>query len=105
MCAEPAGMRVVFFDGPISAFALSATLVLSLSLGGCSHSNTPLAMDARAEVWTPPAGGTYPPIGDTPPTREQPVMTADEQAKLRRELTSARGRQIAAVKAREGGEK
>ena len=94
-------MRTSFFDRPISVVALGAIVALGLLLGGCSHSSTPMAMNARAETWSPPAGGTYPPIGDIPPAREQQAMTADEQAKLKLELTAARGRQIAAVKARD----
>ena len=80
-------------------------MALSLSLGGCAHSNQPSLTDARAEAWAPPDKGTFPAIGDTPPPREQPAMSADEQAKLRCELTTARGRQIATVKTRDASGK
>jgi hypothetical protein len=100
MLVEPAGMRVAFFDGPISA--LGAALALTLSLGGCSHPQTSLTMEARAETWAPAQGGTYLAVGDKPPLREQEPMTVDEQTKLKNELTGARLRQDAAVKARDG---
>lgn len=76
-------MRIAFFDRPISHLMLGAALALSVPLGGCAHSNPPSLTDARAEAWAPPEKGTYPPVGDTLPLREQPAMSADEQARLR----------------------
>jgi len=60
-----------------------------------------LTRDARAELWAPPERGTYLAIGDKPPAREQDPLTVDEQTKLKNELTTARSRQVAAVKARD----
>jgi hypothetical protein len=37
-----------------------------------------------------------------PPNRDKPAMTADERAKVLKELTAARDRQTSRVKAREG---
>jgi hypothetical protein len=105
MLLDQQHMRFAFFDGPISHLMLGAAIALSLPLGGCAHSNPPLLTDARAEAWAPPGRCTFPPIGDTPPPREHPAISADEQAKLRRELTAARGRQIAAVKTRDASGK
>jgi hypothetical protein len=101
MLLEPVDMRVVFFDRSRSAVGVGAAFALCLSLGGCASSNTASPIDARAEAWAPTERGSYPPVGDTPPQREQIAMTADEQAKLRRELTAARDHQVAAVTARD----
>lgn len=99
MLAEPAVMRVVFFDRSI-ALAIAALMIAGLFLGGCSHSGASL-MDARAEVRSSVKGGAYLPVGVTPPPRDQPTMTADEQARLRRELTTAGVQQALAVKVRD----
>lgn len=99
MLAEPASMRVAFFDRPI-ALAMGSLVIVSLSLGSCSNPGASL-MDARAEANSPVKGGAYLPVGVTPPPRDQPTMTADEQARLRSELTTAGIRQALAVKARD----
>ena len=71
--------------------ALAAAVLLSiLSLGGCVTS-TP--MDARAEVPGTPKSTGYPAVEDVPPRSEKPAMTADEQLKLKKDLTAARDRQ------------
>ena len=76
--------------------AAGAVLLLSLSLGGCANSSSSL-MDARAEAPSPQQ--KYLPVEDLPPKREKPAMTADEQAKLKKELTAARDRPAASAKA------
>ncbi len=96
-------MRVAFFDRAI-AVAIASLLVLGLSVGGCSNSAASL-MDVRAEATSAVKGGYYLPVGVTPPPREQPTMTADEQARLRSELTTAGVRQALAVKARDRDDK
>jgi hypothetical protein len=57
-------------------------------------------LDAHAEA--PAPASSYLPVEDLPSNREQPAMTATEQAKLKKELTAARDRQMSRVKAREG---
>ena len=80
--------------------ALAAAVLLSiLSLGGCVTS-TP--MDARAEVPGPPKPAAYLPVEDVPPRPEKPAMTADEQLKLKNELSAARDRHASGGKARKG---
>jgi hypothetical protein len=80
--------------------ALAAAVLLSiLSLGGCVTS-TP--MDARAEVPRPTQPTTYLPVEDMPPRSEKPAMTADEQSKLKKDLTAARDRQAPTGKAKAG---
>ena len=59
-------------------------------------------MDARAEATTPPKKGGYLPVQELPPAREKPAMTADERAKLLKDLTTARDRQTSQAKAKEG---
>ena len=80
-------------DGKITALAAAALLMSSLSLAGCATSNAGSSlMDARAEAPAPKTS-VYLPVQDLPPKREQPAMTADEQSKLKKELTAARDRQ------------
>lgn len=90
-------MGIAYVDKPINALAAGALLLLSLSLGGCGTS-TP--MDARAEVPGPPKPPAYLPVEDVPPRPEKPAMTADEQSKLKKDLTAARDRQASKGKAK-----
>jgi hypothetical protein len=78
-----------------ASLTAGAVLLLSLSLGSCASSDSPL-MDSRAEATTPEK--KYLLLEDLPPTREKPAMTVDEQSKLKKQLIDAR--QAAAVKAR-----
>ena len=75
----------------ISAFAVAALVLSSLSLGGCATS----VMDARAEAPVPAKRSVYLPVEDLPPKRDKPVMTPDERLKLQKELIAARDRQAA----------
>ena len=78
--------------------ALAAAVLLSiLSLGGCVTS-TP--MDARAEVPAPPKPTGYLAVEDVAPRADKPAMTADEQSKLKKDLTAARDRQASKGKAK-----
>ena len=87
----------------ISAFAASALLLSSLSLGGCATSTAGSSlMDARAEAAAPPKTSVYLPVEDLPPKREKPAMTLDERLKLQKELIAARDRQASDSKARGG---
>jgi hypothetical protein len=82
---------------PIAFPSAGAVLLFSLSLGSCSNSNT-LLMDARAET---PAPIYLSLKDDLWPQREKPAMTADELAKLKKELIDLRDHQAAAVRARD----
>lgn len=90
-------MRAAFLDKPISILTVGALLAFSLSLFGCSNPRASL-MDARAEAVNEAA---YLPVGVTPPARDQPTLTADQQTRLRNELTTAAVRQAQAVEARD----
>ena len=94
-------MGIAYVDGHIRALAAGALVLLTLSLGGCATSTAGSSlMDARAEAPASPKTSGYPRVEDLPPQRE--IMTADERLKLTKELTAARDRQAAAVKARGG---
>ena len=79
-----------------TAFA-GATLLLGLSLAACASSSSSL-MDAHAEAST--STRQYMAVQDIP-TREKPTMSADEQAKLKKQLIEMRDRQAAAAKSRD----
>ena len=59
-------------------------------------------LGARAEELGRPKSNGYPAVGDVPPRPEKPAMTADEQMKLKQELSRARDRQVPKGKAGEG---
>jgi hypothetical protein len=83
----------------LTAFAAGVLLLSSLSLCGCATSTTGSSpMDARAEAPAPRKASAYPAVGDIPPERAAPEMTADERSKLKKELIAARDRQASAAK-------
>jgi hypothetical protein len=87
-------------NAKMTALTVAALLLYGFSLGGCASSTTGSSlMDAHAEAPAPPKTSVYLPVEDLPPKDAKPAMTADEQLKLRKELTAARDRQAAAVKA------
>jgi hypothetical protein len=79
--------------GIFTALAASAILLSVVSLA---------PLDARAEEPGRPKTTGYPAVEDVPPRPEKPAMTADEQLKLKKELSATRDRQTAAGKARGG---
>ena len=80
-------------DGRFTVLVASAILLFVVSLA---------PLDARAEEPGRPKTTGYPAVEDVPPRPEKPAMTADEQLKLKKELSAARDRQTAADKARGG---
>ena len=94
-------MGIAYVNRQIRALAAGVLLLLTLSLGGRVTSTVGSSlMDARAETPAPRETSGYLPVEDLPPPRE--IMTAEERLKLEKELTAARDRQAAAVKARGG---
>ncbi|MBU6462956.1 MAG: hypothetical protein KGL35_21050 [Bradyrhizobium sp.] len=84
----------------MTAIAVRAPLLLSLSLGGCVTSTAGSSlMDARAEAPAHATTSAYLPVEDLPPPRAEPAMTPAEQVKIKKELLAARDRQTAAGKA------
>jgi len=95
-------MDVACVKGQIRALAAGALLLLTLSLGGYATSTAGSSlMDALAEAPAPRKTSGYPTMEDMPPPSRE-IMTADERLKLQKELTAARDRQAAALKARGG---
>jgi hypothetical protein len=91
-------MGITYVNAQVTALALRAVLLLTVSLGGCATSTAGSSlMDARAEAPAPSKTSSYPAVEDLPPKRE--IMAADEQLKLKKELSAARDRQAASVKA------
>nr|WP_249809878.1 hypothetical protein [Bradyrhizobium sp. 139] len=67
-----------------------------LALSGCSSQLADMTpADAQAHSREP---GTYLPVHDLPPDRDQAVIPPDQRAKIEAELAAARDRQAAAAK-------
>ena len=69
-------------NGKKTSLAAATVLLLVLWLGMCS--------DARAEATTAPKQRAYPQVEDVPAKPDKPAMTADEQAKLKKERLDRR---------------
>lgn len=71
----------------------SAALLASVLLGGCATSGTTPASD------TAQYGNTYNylPVNDVPHDDQRPVLTPEQQEKLRKELAAVRDRQVPAA--------
>ncbi|WP_316159926.1 MULTISPECIES: hypothetical protein [unclassified Bradyrhizobium] len=71
----------------------SAALLTSVLLGGCATSGTTPSSD------TAQYGNTYNylPVNDVPHDDQRPVLTPEQQEKLRKELTAVRDRQAPAA--------
>jgi hypothetical protein len=69
----------------------SAAVPLSILLLVACLISMPL--DARAQEPGRKKTTGFPSVEDVPPSRENPAMTTDEQAKLKKELGAARDRQ------------
>ena len=99
---EQARIGIAYVNEQIRVLTAGALLLLTLSLGGYATSTAGSSlMDARAEAPAPRKTSGYPTMEDMPPPSRE-IMTADERLKLQKELTAARDRQAAALKARGG---
>jgi hypothetical protein len=89
------GIADVSNEQTISSLAAAVLILSSLSLGECAASSgVSLSMDARAQAAPPKTG-----IFDSPPKREQPAMTPQQQLNLQNDLTAARDRHAPDAKA------
>jgi hypothetical protein len=78
-----------------------AALLLALALGGCSSSiaDMPLLGTPADAPARPKEAGTYLPVHDIPPDREEAALPPAERAKIEAELAAARDRQASAAAA------
>jgi len=87
---------------------LGALLLSSaLALGGCSTSiaDLPLVGTPADAPARPKEAGTYLPVHDLPPDREEAAMAPAERAKMAAELAAARDRQASATAAKDSATK
>jgi hypothetical protein len=82
-------------NGNRTAWIVTALVMLALSVGGCATSIAELPLvgvpsDAPARPKDPAA---YPAVEDLPAARDNGVMDPTEQAKIAKELITARDRQ------------
>jgi hypothetical protein len=70
-----------------------AILVLALALGGCaSVADVPLiGVPANAPA-RPETPGTYLPVHDVPPPRQEQMLSLDDQTRIEKELSDARSK-------------
>ena len=75
---------------------LIGVALLSVTLGGCSSQFADMTpADAQAHVREP---GSYLPVHDLPPDRDQAIISPEQRAKIEAELAAARDRQAVATK-------
>ena len=73
-----------------------ALLIAALAMGGCSSQLADMTpADAQAHPKEP---GSYLPVHDLPPDRDQAIIPPDQRAKIEAELAAARDRQAVAAK-------
>lgn len=94
-------------DRTLRALAMGALLAAALAVGGCSTSIADLPgvgvpTDAPAR---PKEAGTYLPVHDLPPDRDEAAMKPAEQKKIEAELIAARDRQAGPSGARNNAAK
>jgi hypothetical protein len=87
----------------LGALLLSALALSALGLGGCSTSiaDLPLGGTPAEAPPRPKEAGTYLPVNERPPDREEAVIDPAERARIARELIAARERQASAVGAKD----
>ena len=78
--------------------ALAALLMSALALSGCATSiaDMPLAGTPADAPARPKEPGSYLPVNDLPPDRDDSTMDPAQRAKIQAELSAARDRQVAA---------
>ena len=85
----------------ISAWAVAALLLSAPALCGCSTSiaDMPLVGTPADAPERPKEAGSYLPVHDLPPDREEAAMSPAERAKMQAELLAARDRQASTAAA------
>ena len=99
-------LKPMSMDRNKRALALGALLLSALALGSCSSSiaDLPLVGTPADAPARPKDAGTYLPVHDLPPDREEAVIPPAERAKIEKELAAARDRQ-ASVAAKDAAAK
>jgi hypothetical protein len=89
------------------ALIVGTLLVSALALAGCSSSiaDLPLVGTPADAPARPKEAGTYLPVHDLPPEREEAAMAPAERAKIEAELVAARDRQASAAAAKDSAAK
>ena len=73
--------------------AKPAILALALALGGCaSVADVPLIGVPANAPPRPETAGTYLPVHDVPPPRQEQMLSLEEQTRIEKELSDARTR-------------
>jgi hypothetical protein len=80
-----------------------ALLMTALTLGGCATSiaDLPLVGTPADAPGRPKEAGSYLPVEDLPPNRDEAAIAPAEQAKIKSELLAARDRQASAAAAKD----
>ncbi|MDN5002011.1 hypothetical protein ACFQZO_14050 [Bradyrhizobium sp. GCM10027634] len=87
---------LAWWDLQKTRLACCALLMAACTLGGCSSQLADMsAADSPAHPREP---GTYLPVHDLPPDRDQAIIPPDQRAKIEAELAAARDRQAIAAK-------
>jgi hypothetical protein len=91
----------------MSAWAVAALLLSAPALGGCSTSiaDMPLVGTPAGAPERPKEAGSYLPVHDLPPDREQAALPPAERAKIEAELAAARDRQASIAAAQNSAPK
>ncbi len=85
------------------ALLCGALLMTALTLGGCATSiaDLPLVGTPADAPGRPKEAGSYLPVEDLPPNRDEAAIAPAEQAKIKAELLAARDRQASAAAAKD----
>jgi hypothetical protein len=86
-------------DRTIRLRSVAALLAAALALGGCSTqiADMPAVGVPAGAPERPKEAGSYLPVHDLPPDREEEAMKPAELSKIQAELTAARDRQATAA--------
>ena len=86
-------------DRQIKMLALTALFMSTIVLSGCATSiaDMPIAGTPADAPARPKEPGSYLPVNDLPPDREDTTMDPAQRAKIQAELIAARDRQAAAT--------
>jgi hypothetical protein len=100
-CKSPGIFGRMSVDRTKRALALGALLISALALAGCSTSiaDLPLVGTPADAPARPKEAGSYLPVHDLPPDRDEAAMAPAERDKIQKELAAARDRQASTAAA------